>query len=170
MAYCTQNNIVDYDIQYAYTSQWVLESLNQWQSDFGIFALNNNTWGVVQESLDAMGCFTFRIVDHIALAIQHVMMKKKWADTVSHLMAHSQVFLQCEHNLKRLYPDYIQQVGAWKLSDTAAAAEALSLWQIEDHVAIVWPVWLAQLYDLEIIDTNLQDNPNNITNFVIVTK
>ena len=60
--------------------------------------------------------------------------------------------------------------GTGYLVDTAVAAQALFEGNIDSTTAILGPIGLAKLYDLEIIDNNLQDNPKNQTTFWLVDR
>ena len=56
------------------------------------------------------------------------------------------------------------------LFDTARCAEALANGKLEKNTAILGPKILSKIYDLEIIDENLQDSENNLTTFFLVSR
>ena len=85
-------------------------------------------------------------------------------------MAHPQNFRQCKNNLSIKYP-YLKLVsGQGDLLDTARCAEALAKSKIDKNTAILGPKILAEIYNLEIIDENLQDSKNNLTTFFLVSR
>ena len=86
------------------------------------------------------------------------------------IIAHSQNFRQCKDNLSKKYPDLQQVCGQGDLVDTARCAEALSKNMIDKNTAILGPKILSEIYDLEIIDENLQDSQNNLTTFFLVSR
>jgi prephenate dehydratase len=92
---------------------------------------------------------------------------KKSIDTI---MAHPQVLKQCKNNLGKKYTNLHQKSGTSNLIDTAAAAQALNEGKLPASTAILGPKVLSNLYNLEIIDSNLQDDPNNVTSFLIVKR
>ena len=101
MQYLQEKNISDYSIHYAYTSQWVLQALENGEAKFGIFALHNNTGWIVQESLTAMAQHSFTIIEHLALKIEHMIMKRKDCEEINQFMAHPQVLVQCKQKLAK---------------------------------------------------------------------
>jgi len=85
-------------------------------------------------------------------------------------MAHSQNFRQCKDNLSKKYPGLKQVSGQGDLVDTARCAEALSKNMNDKNTAILGPKILSEIYDLKIIDENLQDSQNNLTTFFLVNR
>jgi len=104
------------------------------------------------------------------LDIEHVMMKRSDTDesTITQLMWHPQVFLQCRDTLASRYPHLPQVLWEWKYLDTAYCAQALAKGIIDPCTAIVWPKHLAEICDLIIIDRWLQDFTENITTFLLI--
>ena len=99
-------------------------------------------------------------------------MKRKDVDlkNIKTIMAHSQNFRQCKDNLAKKYLNLKQVSGQGDLLDTAKSAEALAKNKIDKNTAILGPKILATIYNLEIIDENLQDNENNLTTFFLVSR
>lgn len=54
--------------------------------------------------------------------------------------------------------------------DNAKTAEALSLKQLPDNVAVMGSRVLAEIYGLKIVDDNLQDLKENFTEFILVSR
>ena len=54
--------------------------------------------------------------------------------------------------------------------DQARVAKAISEGKVADNVVVMGPKILSELYDLEIIDENLQDNKENFTSFLMVKR
>ena len=99
-------------------------------------------------------------------------MKRKdiqFAD-IKAIMAHDQVFKQCHTTLKQKYPQLVQKTGEGDYIDTAKAAEGLMLGIIPKYRAILGPRILADMYNLDIIDENLQDTKENPTTFFMVKR
>ncbi len=168
--YTQENNIIGYEVDYLYTTHRVMEAVIHHEVDFGVFAMVNSKWWLVQESLDAIGKYNFSVVWDVNLAIKHVLMCRKDIARyeVTTIMAHPQVFSQCQDTLKRHYQRYELVSWEWDLIDTAKVAEALSSWQLDAHIAVLWSRYLAELYDLQIIAENLQDRDDNMTRFLVV--
>ena len=168
--YIRRLNIIKYKVKYLYTSEKVLNELHKGTIDYGQFAIHNSVGGVVTESIRAMAKYKFRIVEEFAVLIQHFLMKRKdiTKEDIKVIMAHDQVFKQCQDTLAEKYPKLPLQTGKGDLIDTAKAAAYLASGKLPKHTAILGPRTLSDLYGLEIIDENLQDNKNNLTSFLLV--
>ena len=120
----------------------------------------------------AMARYKFKIVEEFQILIRHFLMKRKDVDVsqIKIIMAHSQNFRQCKNNLAKKYPNLKQVSGQGDLLDTARCAEALAKNKIDRNTAILGPKILAKIYDLDIIDENLQDSENNLTTFFLVSR
>lgn len=170
--YAKKHGIKKFQIKYLFTSEKVLKNLHEGNIDYGQFAIQNAVGGVVEESTHAMARYKFKIVEEFQILIRHFLMKRKDVDVsqIKTIMAHSQNFRQCKDNLAKKYPDLKQISGQGDLLDTAKCAEALEKNQIDKNTAILGPKILAKIYDLEIIDENLQDSQNNLTTFFLVSR
>ncbi len=172
MNYINKNKIRKYQIKYLFTTEKVLKNLHEGNIDFGLFAIQNAVGGVVEESTHAMAKYKFKILQEFQILIRHFLMKRKDVDlkNIKTVMAHSQNFRQCKDNLEKKYPNLKQMSGEGDLLDTAKCAEALSKNKIDKNTAILGPKILAKIYDLEIIDEDLQDSKNNLTTFFLVSR
>ena len=99
-------------------------------------------------------------------------MKHKDTKTVdiTTVMAHPQVLKQCEKTLAQKYPHLKLQSGTGDIVDTAKAAEQLAHDKLSKNIAILGPVNLAERYDFDILDENLQDKKDNYTRFLLVKR
>ncbi len=168
--YLKNQSIKKYKIKYLYTTKNVFKNLYLGKIDIGIFALYNNTAGLVEETLKEIGQYKFNIIDIIKLPIRHFLMIKKDVsfNQINQIITHPQVLKQCENNLKNKYPQIKTLSLTGNLIDTAKAALALAKNQLPKTTAILGPENLTALYDFQIIDKDLQDNPNNQTIFLVV--
>lgn len=170
--YVNKNKIKKYQIKYLYTSEKVLKNLHEGNIDHGLFAIQNAVGGVVEESTHAMARYKFKIVNEFQILIRHFLMKRKDISVgeIDTIMAHPQNFRQCKDNLREKYPALKLITGKGDLIDTAKTAQALANNKISKNTAILGPKNLVDLYDLEIIEENLQDNKNNLTTFFLVSR
>jgi len=170
--YVKNNAIKKFQVKYLFTSEKVLKNLNEGNIDFGLFAIQNAVGGVVEESTYAMAKYKFKIVEEFQIMIRHCLMRRRDVDTkdIKTIMAHSQNLRQCKDNLAKRYPNLKQISGQRDLLDTARCAEALTKNKIDKNTAILGPKILVEIYDLEIIDENLQDSQDNLTSFFLVSR
>ncbi len=167
-----RKNIKDYKTEYLYTSEKVLKSLYEGAIDFGLFAISNSTGGLVEESIQAMAKYRFSIVEDFTIVIRHFLMKRKDIDEkeITTIMAHPQVFRQCEQTLKEKFPHLKLLSGEGDLVDTARAAAELAAGNLPKNTAILGPQTLSKHFDFDIIAEQLQDKKDNLTRFLLVTR
>ncbi|MDO8610667.1 MAG: prephenate dehydratase domain-containing protein, partial [bacterium] len=161
-----------FKIKYLFTTEKVLKNLHEGTIDFGLFAIQNAVGGVVQESTHAMAKYTFEIINEFTILVRHFLMKRKDVDLkdIKTIIAHPQVFKQCQTTLKEKYTQYKCVSGERNLVDTAKAAQAVSNSTLPKNYAILGPAGLAKMYDFNIVAENLQDSSNNLTSFFIVKR
>ncbi len=161
-----------YTVKYLYTSKQVLEALHIGEIDVGQFAIHNSVGGIVEESIEAMAAYKFNIIGQFAIKISHALMIR--ADTdfseITTIMSHSQVFAQCKQTLLKKYPQLEQASGNGDLIDHAMVAKHLSENRLPKNVATMGSKILAEIYNLKIIEDNLQDAQENYTSFLQVSR
>ena len=168
--YLRQKKIKSYKIEYLYTSANVLKALYSGKIDRGQFAIYNSTGGMVQESIEAMAGYKFKIIDQYAIKIAHALMIRKDANLsdITTIMTHPQVLAQCKRTLETKYPRLKLSSGEGKLIDHALVAKSLGEKKLGKHIATIGSKILAELYNLKLIETNLQDLKENYTSFLQV--
>lgn len=172
LAFSDKKSIKNFDIKYLYTSQKVLKNLDEGNIDYGLIAIENSVGGVVGETVQAMAKFKFKIVEKIDIPIRHFLMKMKETSVsdIKKVMTHPQVIKQCARTLRQKYAHLEIASGRGDFVDHAAVAKALAAGKIDKNIAVIGPKTLAEIYDLEIIDQDLQDDDKNLTSFFIVSR
>lgn len=137
------------------------------ETDEGVVPIENSLEGSVTFTLDLLISQSgLSITREILLPIQHFLMATagtRPAD-VQVIFSHPQALAQCRNYLLRCFPQ-AQQTAS--LSTVAAVADL----QTSGVPAAAIAPWRAgQLYDVEIIGQNIQDNPNNVTRFVVLAR
>ena len=89
---------------------------------------------------------------------------------ITTIMSHPQVFAQCKKTLVQKYPNLTQTSGEGELIDHALVAKQLSEGKLPKNIATMGSKILAELYDLHIVEDNLQDLNENYTSFLLVGK
>jgi prephenate dehydratase len=170
--YVSRHLIENFEIAYLFTTEKVLQAIDDRTVDFGQFAIHNSAGGMVTETLDAISKHQFTIIEEFAITIRHNLMKLPEVDTkdIQAVMAHDQVLKQCKRHLSEKYNYLVQKVGEGDLIDTATAAKALKEGKLDKNTFILGNPMIAGLYGLETVDTNLQDLENNLTTFLMVKK
>ncbi len=167
-----RDNIVNYKIKYLHTSANVMNALHRGEIDRGQFAIHNSAGGIVSESVRAMSICKFKIVEQLAIKIRHALMIREDADfsDITTIMTHPQVLAQCKNALAKKYPHLKQTSGKGKLVDHALVAKTLGQKKLPKNVAVMGSRVLAKLYNLKIVEDNLQDLKENYTTFFHVVR
>lgn len=170
--YLKRNNIENYKIEYLHTSKNVLLALHEGDIDQGLFAIHNSIGGIVMESIEAMAKYKFTIIEEFFIKISHALMIRKDAklDDITTIMSHPQVFSQCKGTLEKKYSHLKQISGEGELIDHALVAKKLSEGKLSKDISTMGSKILADLYDLQIIEDNLQDSKQNDTSFLLVER
>ena len=160
------------EIEYLYTTEAVLDALNNGAIDYGQFAIANSIGWLVDETLRSLGRYHWKRVTSYEIPILHALMIHPDAlpEDITTIMGHDQALRQCEKTLARLYPDREKRAGTENLTDNASIAEAVAHGQLPRSVASIGHVSLADIYGLRILHTNIQDRDDNRTTFVLVTR
>lgn len=164
-------NVLQSEIVYLYTTDAVLDALNNGSIDYGQFAIANSIGGLVDETLMSLGRYRWNEVTHYEIPIIHALMIQRDAsiEDITTIMGHDQALRQCEKNLARLYPDREKRPGAGNLTDNASIAEAVAHGELPHSVASIGHASLAEIYGLKVIRNSIQDRDDNRTTFVLAS-
>jgi hypothetical protein len=170
--YLQRNAIEKYKIEYLHTSKNVLRELHEGTIDQGLFAIHNSIGGIVMESVEAMAKYKFSIIEEFAIKISHALLIRKDATLadITTIMSHPQVFAQCKKTLEQKYPNLTQTSGEGELIDHALVAKQISEEKLPKNIATMGSKILAKIYNLKLIEDNLQDLKENYTSFLLVKR
>ena len=126
----------------------------------------------MEESIHAMADFRFKITNQFSIKISHSLMihKNSSLPEITTIMTHPQVLAQCNRTLIKKYPHLKQKSGTGKLIDHAMVAKNIKENKLPKYVATMGSKILAKLYDLKIIESDLQDQEKNFTTFLHVVR
>lgn len=161
-----------YRIKYLYTSENVLRTLHRGDLDIGQFAIHTSVGGIVDESIKAMSKYKFKIIQQYSIRISHALMMRKDIafSQITTIMTHPQTLAQCQKTLSQKYPRLKQISGEKKLIDPSMVAKYLSEGKLPNHIATLGSKFIAEIYNLQIVEDNLQDAKENYTSFLQVSR
>lgn len=170
--YVKKEKIKKYKVKYLFTSENVLKALHEGIIDRGQFAIHNSVGGIVGESIEAMAKYKFNIIEEFVIKIAHALMVRKGSpiSAIDTIMSHPQVFAQCKDTLAKKYADLKKVSGEKELMDHAVVAKQLAEGKLPKNIAVMGSKVLAGIYDLDIIEDNLQDAKENYTSFLQVAR
>lgn len=143
----------------------VFEAVNKGEAKYGVIPVENSTAGSVHESYDLIMKYRFYVVGAYDLKIEHCLCAK--ADTkyedITDVFSHPQALSQCNNFLKSF------DFTGVNFSNTAAAAEFVSK-SNKNNIAVICSELAAKKYGLKILKRNVQNNNNNRTRFIVISK
>lgn len=143
----------------------VFETLKQGKADYGVVPIENSSTGSIFEVYELFCEYGYHIVGETNLRISHNLMGLPGATLadLKEIYSHPQPFLQCEHFLSSL------NVKLTPYYNTAASAKMVA--ESGDKTrGVIGSRISAAFYGLEILQSEIEDNPNNYTRFAIVSK
>lgn len=156
-------------IQYMKTYDAVFAAIENGFCEYGVLPLENSTAGSVNKVYRAMQNRKFRIARSIRLKIDHHLVAPKGVSLadIREVVSHDQALAQCDEFLSGLGKK--QEIAQTQYNNTAAAAEMVATGTRRD-VAAICSRRSAEQYGLEFLQKNIQDNPNNFTRFICISK
>ncbi|MCL2576512.1 MAG: chorismate mutase [Defluviitaleaceae bacterium] len=158
-------------IQYMKTYDSVFTAIENGFCDYGVLPLENSTAGSVNKVYRVMQNHNFRIVRCIRLKIDHHLVAPKGVklEDIREVVSHEQALAQCDGYLTSLSKKIGAEITQTQYNNTAAAAEMVANSGRRDVAAICSRRCVEQ-YNLEYLDENIQDNANNFTRFICISK
>ena len=153
-------------IMYFKNFEGVFSAIDKGLCQYGILPLENSTAGSVKKVYDLMIKHNFSIVRTFRLKIDHNLLAKpgtKLSD-IKEVYSHEQAINQCSEFLQTL-----TGITVIPVANTAIAADMVSKSDRKD-VAALSSRSCAELYNLEILASSIQDKGNNRTRFICISK
>ena len=154
------------NIVYFNNFEGVFSAIEKGMCKYGVLPLENSTAGSVNNIYDLMIGHNFKIVRSVRLKIDHNLLAKRGASLsdIKEIFSHEQAIHQSEKFLKTL-----PGVKVTVCANTAMAAKMVSESDRTD-VAALSSRYCAEQYGLDIIESAVQDNANNYTRFICISK
>jgi len=150
---------------YAVSSiQAVFQTVEQGDANYGLVPVENSTEGVVKQTQNAFIESPLKVSGEVSLKIEHCLLSKAPSlDSIQKVVAHPQALGQCENWLKNNLPGV-------ELEAVDSNGLAAQMAQKEHTLAAIASDQAAQLYQLDILETHIEDQKDNTTKFWVVGK
>lgn len=140
----------------------VFASLQKNTADYGVVPIENSNNGTVTATVNLLYKHNLHICGEVEVRIKHNLLSGKNAN-IQTIVAHQQALDQCRVFLKNNYPEVALQA----VSSNALAAQ---LAEKDNTVAAIASRSASDIYNLEIIHKNIEDDANNTTRFLVLGK
>ncbi len=143
----------------------VFDRVESGEVAYGLIPVENTIAGTVVENYDLLFANDIFVMAEVYLPIRHTLLAKKGArlEEIKEALSHPHALKQCKAYLKskniKMVPSY----------DTAGAAQAVASGDRLDCAAIASAL-CAEIYDMEILERDIQTNSSNTTRFFVIAK
>ena len=149
------------------STQEIFESIEKEILEYGVVPIENSLQGTVRETLDMLieknlfiyGEIESRIVQNL------IGLKDSELSQIKNVFSHPQAFAQTKSWLKANIPNA-------NLIDVSSTAEAVRrVRKLEDKsYAAIGTEFAAEVYELKVISSKIEDEPSNFTRFLVISK
>lgn len=143
------------------TIESVFDAIEKGEVETGVVPIENSTDGRV---VDTLGIFVHRdtkICGEVLLPIHHNLLSKTPRSEITEVHSKPQALSQCRDWLARNLPSA-------KLVETSSTTAAAIAAAKKPGVAAVASMQAGRQYDLDVVQANIEDNPNNVTRFAVL--
>ena len=151
-------------IVYQISSDLVIAGVQNGETEYGIFAMENAQGGVVIESVEALAKFRCKIIEmfHIPITQNLLGLAGMHVGDVTEIHSHQQALRQCKDYLS----EHFWTRPLIEEDDTAEAARRLSEGKLPKTAGVIANKACADLYGLEILQDSIHDLKHNLTLFL----
>ncbi|MBQ9098606.1 MAG: chorismate mutase [Clostridia bacterium] len=153
------------DVSFYKTFEDVFAAIDRGECDYGVLPIENSTAGSVTQIYDLMSCHRFYIVRALRLKVDHCLLAAPGTkrEDIREIVSHQQALSQCAGYIANM-----PGVKATAFPNTAKAAEFVKT--AGDGYAAIANRSCADIYGLEVLEEAIQDNGNNYTRFICISK
>lgn len=142
----------------------VFEEVEKGKALYGVVPVENSTEGVISHTLDIFVESTLSITAEILLEVHHDLLSRTGRmEDIKKVYSHPQPLAQCRQWLDENLPG----IPVVDVASTAVAAQIVS----DDYsAAAIASELAASLYDLKVVRSRIEDQVNNFTRFLVVSR
>ena len=154
------------DIQFFEQFEDVFQAVENGDVEFGILPIENSTAGSVIQVYDLMRKHNFYIIKDTKVLVRHNLLTAMEChlEDITDVYSHPQALSQCQEFLEQ-YP----AIQVHEYSNTAAAAKFVAQ-ERNTRMAAIASEKCAQLYNLHLLQKDIQDVSGNATRFICISK
>lgn len=147
------------------TFEDVFKAVEEGECDYAVLPVENSTAGSVSAVYDLILRYRYYIVGAYDMKIDHCLAGLKQSELcdIEKVISHPQALSQCGGYTKKMGFETIS------CSNTAVAARETAN-EKRLNLAAICSRRAAEEYGLKILDSHLQDNANNTTRFIVISK
>ncbi len=144
-----------------------MEAIQNGEADYGVLPIENSSAGIVGENYDLLIEYDVSIVGEQVIKIEHALLGLPEATIgdIKTVYSHPQALMQCSRFLEQEHPELESKA----LKNTAVSAQKVKADKDVSQAAIA-DVSNADIYGLKVLQERIQNNAENETRFIIVSR
>lgn len=147
------------------TFEEVFELLVNGSADRAVVPIENTLAGSIYENYDLLEANQLCIVAETYLRVEHFLQSAGTTlKDITRVISHPKALEQCSEFFRK-HPDIKKEA----FSDTASAAKYVST-KTDPTIAVIAGKNAAEIYNLNILAENLEDNTHNFTRFLVIAR
>lgn len=149
------------------TIKSVLDFVDENPNTVGILPIENSIEGAVRETIDNLirtKNSNIRILSELVMPIHHCLLSRTTElYSITGVISHPQALAQCQNFIHNELPRYLNVI---EVASTAEAAKNLENYNLT--YAAIGSEKTAEIYNLNILKDNINDDPENKTRFALI--
>ncbi len=141
----------------------VFDEISRGHIDLGLVPIENSAIGGIGETLDSFLDSPVRVFAEVLINIHHHLLAIGPPQKIQRVYSKPEVFSQCRQWLAT----QLQHAQRVPVASSSRAAELASK---EESSAAIASSLAAEIYEMETLFANIEDNPNNTTRFFVISK
>ncbi|GMP88615.1 hypothetical protein CsSME_00040535 [Camellia sinensis var. sinensis] len=143
------------------------QAVELWIADRAVLPVENSLGGSIHRNYDLLLRHRLHIVGEVQFPVHHCLLALPGVrkEYLTRVISHPQALAQCELTLTKLGLNVAREA----VDDTAGAAEFVATNNLRDTAAIA-SARAADLYGMQILADGIQDDPSNVTRFVMLAR
>ncbi len=142
----------------------IFDEVYKGRADLGVVPVENSTEGIVSYTLDMFLKYDLKVCGEIVLPVTHCLVSSSSKkEEIKKVYSHPQAFAQCRSWLEKNMPNAV-------LIDVGSTSEAAEMAKKDGMSAAIAGEAAAKVYDLKVIEKNIQDITENSTRFLVIGK
>lgn len=145
----------------------VFRTVEAGQAHYGVVPVENSTEGAISLTLDLLLETSLNICGEVTIPIHHCLLSKQEdIRKITHVFSHAQSLAQCHEWLYKMLPSVEREAVT---SNARAAKMTHDLVSVDGtFAAAIASKRAAELFDLNVLAENIEDDPNNTTRFLVI--
>jgi len=144
----------------------IFHAVQTGNSQYGVIPLENSLSGSIHENYDLLQEYDLKIIGEITLRVKHALIAHEniSKEDINKILAPPPAFGQCKN--------YLDQYPGIELIPVKATSSAVR--HVKDskdkHAAAIGSTMAANIFNMNILEESIEDNPRNYTRFAIIAK